>query len=205
MSNTARVTARNAERDGFNAPGMCLQVCRTWAGISAMYPDATTAWVNTNDRHPGSRTPPRGSAVYWTGGSSGHGHIAISLGGGNVRSTDAGGQGICATRSLGWFDVMWGNLFYAGWAWDINETTIRHIRPLPPEEVVKEEDICAIAQRVNKALGDFKANGSPRPGTGRDLGSGRMEQIENTVRRLERDTEVLDRKLDKIIKLLGTP
>ena len=79
MANTATQTARNAENDDFNVPGMCLQVCRTWAGIPARYPDAATAWRNTNDRHR-DRRPPRGAAVYWTGGSRGFGHIAISLG-----------------------------------------------------------------------------------------------------------------------------
>ena len=125
MAYTAEQTARNAANDRANAPGMCLQVCRTWAGISARYPDAATAWRNTNDRHPGNRNPPRGSAVFWTGGSRGYGHIAISLGGGKVRSTDAGGRGRVATVELGWVERNWGQ-HYAGWSWDINEQTIVH-------------------------------------------------------------------------------
>lgn len=125
MANTAEQTARNAVNDRSNTPGMCLQQSRQWAGISARYSDASTAWRNTNNRHPGDRNPPRGAAVYWTGGSHGYGHIAISLGGGKVRSTDAGGRGRVATVSLGWVERNWG-LRYAGWAWDINEQTIKH-------------------------------------------------------------------------------
>jgi len=121
----AERTAANAEADKTNDPGYCLQQCRIWAGIPAMYPDATTAWKNTNDRYPGNKNPPRGSAVYWTGGSHGYGHIAISLGNGKVRSTDAGGSGKVATVDLGWVQAAWG-LPYAGWAWDINEVTIPH-------------------------------------------------------------------------------
>jgi hypothetical protein len=104
-----------------------------WCGIEARYPDASTAWRNTNDRHPGDKTDvPRGAAVYWTGGSSGFGHIALSLGNGMVRSTDAGGSGRIATVAIDWVQQHWG-LPYAGWAWDINEVTILHRVPKPPE------------------------------------------------------------------------
>src|SRR5262245_14616377 len=120
MANTARQTAHNAAADNTNSPGFCLQWCREKAGISARYPDAATAWRNTNDRHPGDRHPPRGSLVYWTGGSHGFGHIAVSLGDGRIRSTDAGGAGRVATVRLGWVEAHWG-LTYAGWAWDVNE------------------------------------------------------------------------------------
>jgi hypothetical protein len=128
MAFTATVSARNAENDRFNTPGMCLQVVRTWCGISARYGDAATAWRNTNDRHPGGRNPPRGAAVFWTGGSRGFGHIALSLGNGKIRSTDAGGRGVVATVDLGWVERNWGQT-YGGWAWDINEQTIVHVQP----------------------------------------------------------------------------
>jgi hypothetical protein len=104
---------------------MCLQQSRLWAGISMKYPDAATAWRNVDVKHR-NRKPPRGAAVYWTGGSRGFGHIAISVGGGKVRSTDAAGTGRVATRTIGWFDRHWPSLKYAGWAWDINEQTILH-------------------------------------------------------------------------------
>jgi hypothetical protein len=126
MVYTAAVSARNAENDRVNSPGYCLQQTRMWCGIGGRYGDAATAWRNTNDRHPGDRTNvPRGAAVYWTGGSHGYGHIALSLGNGKVRSTDAGGRGRVATVDLGWVERAWG-LRYAGWAWDINEVTIPH-------------------------------------------------------------------------------
>lgn len=123
----AEVCARNAEADRTNSPGTCLMSVRIWCGINARYPDAATAWRNANYRHVGDRTGiPRGAAVYWTGGSRGFGHIALSLGDGLVRSTDAGGQGIVATRSVAWFDRNWPALNYAGWAWNINEVRIPH-------------------------------------------------------------------------------
>jgi hypothetical protein len=149
MVNNAETTAKNAEKDNHNDPGMCLQVCRTWAGINSMYPDAVTAWNHTNDKHPGDRKPPRGSAVYWKGGSQGYGHIAISLGNGKVRSTDACGSGCVGTRDLGWFESNWG-LPYAGWAWDINEVTIPHGDSGGDDEdmPLTEKEIEKIAQAV---------------------------------------------------------
>jgi len=60
----AETTARNAEATTSWASGMCLQFSRSMAGIPAVYPDASTAWRNTIDRHPGDRNPPRGSMVY---------------------------------------------------------------------------------------------------------------------------------------------
>lgn len=125
MVYAAEDVACRAEEDATNSPGYCLQWCREKAGIDPLYGDATTAWANTNDRHPGDRNPPRGALPYWTGGSHGYGHIAVSIGGGKIRSTDAGGSGRVATVSLGWVETHWG-LPYAGWAWDVNEITIPH-------------------------------------------------------------------------------
>jgi hypothetical protein len=189
----AEQTAKNAEADQTNEPGYCLQQCRTWAGIAAGYPDASTAWRNTNDRHPGNRTPPRGSAVYWTGGSKGYGHIAISLGNGKVRSTDAGGAGQCATVSLGWVESHWG-LPYAGWAWDINEVTIPH----GEEDEVKDEDIEAIAARINHTLGDWNSKGKLDDGVKQadaELGDQRLRQIENVVRDIQDRVKKIEKKV----------
>lgn len=125
MAYTAERTAQNAIADRYNSPGYCLQQVRMWAGIPARYGDAATAWYNTNDRHPGGRRPPRGSFVFWTGGSRGYGHIALSLGNGKIRSTDAGGSGRVATVDLAWVERNWGQR-YAGWSWDVNEVTVPH-------------------------------------------------------------------------------
>jgi hypothetical protein len=157
-ANTAEQTARNAENTFRNRPGMCLQQSRIWAGISAKYPDATTAWLHTHDRHSGDRRVPRGAMAFWIGGSDGHGHVAPGVGGAGspVRSTDAGGTGIVATRTLAWFDENWPGLHYIGWAWDLNDVTIPHqeedwfdmateaeLRKIVAEEVAKNNDDAA--------------------------------------------------------------
>jgi hypothetical protein len=161
LVNTAEQTARNAERTLRNKPGMCLQQSRQWAGINAKYPDATTAWLHTHDRHSGDRRVPRGAMAFWIGGSSGHGHVAPGVGGpaAPVRSTDAGGSGIVATRTLDWFDENWPSLHYIGWAWDLNDVTIPH--PEEPElnaeewirlrEIVREESAKAVSENNDNA------------------------------------------------------
>jgi hypothetical protein len=155
---TAEVCARNALNDRVNTPGMCQQQVRLWCGIPARYPDAITAWRNTNDRHPGNRNPPRGAAVYWGGGSAGHGHIALSLGGGKVRSTDAGGRGRVATIDLGWVERNW-HLPYMGWAWDINEVTIPHPAQKPPAKPTKPRThVLNAIENLDKAIAANKGD-----------------------------------------------
>jgi hypothetical protein len=184
----AETTASRAEADQVNDPGYCLQQCRIWAGIGALYPDAATAWRNTNHRHPGDRNPPRGAPVYWTGGSAGYGHIAISLGEGRVRSTDAGGTGKVATRDLAWFDTHWPSLDYAGWAEDINEVTIPDIGD---DMALSDDDVQRIAKRVNQTLGDYTADGDPRQGTDGDQADKRLRQIENRIDTLLQKVQTL--------------
>lgn len=185
MVNSAEETARNAEQAKTNEPGYCLKECRQWAGIGSLYPDAATAWRNANHRHVGNRNPPRGAAVYWTGGSQGYGHIAISLGDGMIRSTDAGGSGIVATKPLSWFDTYWYSLDYAGWADNINETTIPGVGDDMP---LSDDDIERIAKRVNQTFGDFTADGKKRDGAGPDpeQGDARLRQIETVVRDIKK-------------------
>lgn len=123
MVRDAEATAANAEGSKSNEPGYCLQWSRQRADIGALYPDAATAWRYAIHRHSGDRDPPRGAMCYWLGGSHGYGHIAVALGGGKVRSTDAGGAGEVATVSVGWPESHWG-LPYAGWADNVNDVII---------------------------------------------------------------------------------
>jgi hypothetical protein len=115
----ATETVSSAMSSTANVPGHCLEWSREQAGIPSKYMDATTAWEHASGRRPADADPPRGAAVYWTGGSSGYGHIAISLGNGKVRSSDAGGYGQVATVRIHQISELW-DLHYAGWANTIN-------------------------------------------------------------------------------------
>jgi hypothetical protein len=89
--------------------------------------DAVDGWLSEphGARHL-DRNPPRGVPVAWKGGSHGNGHRAVSLGGGLIRSTDAGGPGIVATVPLSFPEKQWG-LVYLGWSDTIDGQPI----PLP--------------------------------------------------------------------------
>lgn len=122
---SARVAACVALDDILCEPNMCLQTVRQWFQIGAKHPDAATAWRHASPKHPGDRHPPRGAVAYWTGGSHGDGHCALTLGDGHIRSPDSGGPGRIATVSLSWPEREWG-LHYAGWSWCLNGVTIPH-------------------------------------------------------------------------------
>jgi len=119
-------TVAAAKASTYNVPGQCLGWSREQADIPSRYTDAATAWEHAHGRHAGDTTPPKGAAVYWLGGSGGHGHIAISLGHGLVRSSDAGGAGVVATISLRRLTREW-HLTYVGWADSINGYRIRGV------------------------------------------------------------------------------
>ena len=115
----AAETVAAAKASTYNVPGQCLGWSREQADIPSRFMDAATAWEHATGRHPRDTTPPQGAAVYWTGGSGGHGHVAISVGNGMVRSSDAGGSGVVATISLRRLTSEW-HLTYVGWADSIN-------------------------------------------------------------------------------------
>ena len=118
-SSDAAETVAAAKSSSYNIPGHCLGWAREQADIPSRYADAATAWDHARGRHPGDLTPPKGAAVYWLGGSGGHGHIAISVGNGLVRSSDAGGYGVVATVPLRRLTREW-HLTYVGWSDSVN-------------------------------------------------------------------------------------
>jgi cell wall-associated NlpC family hydrolase len=113
----------DAEGSTWNDPGHCLQWAREQAGIPSGAATAASAWANADLKRRGDTTPPPGAAVYWVGGSHGYGHVAISVGHGRVRSSDAGVLGEVATVPVGWISRHW-DLQYAGWSNSINGYTI---------------------------------------------------------------------------------
>ena len=119
----AAETVAAAKASTTNVPGHCLGWARETADIPSRYTDAATAWAHAKGRHSGDTNPPKGAAVYWIGGSGGYGHVAISLGHGLVRSSDAGGAGRVATVPLRRLTREW-HLTYVGWADSINGYTI---------------------------------------------------------------------------------
>lgn len=54
-------------------------------------------------------TIPAGTIAYWSGGSHGYGHAAITSGGGNIVSTDAPTWGQIGEVHIDWIARYWGN------------------------------------------------------------------------------------------------
>jgi hypothetical protein len=187
MVNDAHQTAQNAENTHTNDPGMCLQWSRQRAAIASKYPDASTAWHNTKDRHPGDRNPPRGSMVFWTGGANGYGHIGPSSGGGNVRSTDSGGRGKVATVDVGWPERNWG-LKYAGWAWDVNGVTI-------PHDNEGDEDDMDLNDEITKWSPDEGGGGKTTVGKTLNQARGYSEDAYDRIKAVQSDLAAIKKAL----------
>lgn len=102
----------------------CLAWVREQYGLSSKYSSAAADWHAVPDaqRH-GWYAPPAGVPVFWTGGSSGDGHVAISDGKGHVFSTDIGGAGTVTLVPIDKIRSEWG-LVYAGWAETLEDVRV---------------------------------------------------------------------------------
>lgn len=105
--------------------GMCAKWTRERYGLPALGDfdrdgdaDAVDMWQACVLKNAGDRNPPAGVPVFWSGGSKGHGHAAISLGDGFVRTIDRPEFGIVGTVPLGEIEQAWG-LHYLGWTIDL--------------------------------------------------------------------------------------
>ena len=83
------------------------------------YPDATAAGdaVPAGAMHPFHA--PRGSIVYWQGGSQNHGHTCFALGDHTLLSVDVipGAPGTAGVVPYDWVGRHWPRLSYRGWSW----------------------------------------------------------------------------------------
>lgn len=99
------------------AVGRCDEfVAMVYGFGSSGYATAVKNWQGTPEslRHPGDWNAPAGALMYWSGGSTGAGHVAISLGNGSIISTDATGPGIVGVIDAKTPTAKWGHP-YLGW------------------------------------------------------------------------------------------
>lgn len=97
--------------------GRCDHVVGLAYGWSAS--GSTTAYahwsaVPSGDKYPGDTDVPAGGLAFFSGGSSGYGHVMISVGGGKFASTDIGGPGTFTYTTIGTIESQWGES-YLGW------------------------------------------------------------------------------------------
>jgi len=126
---------------------MCKKMCReAYAVPSDGSEDATEALSRVQELHR-TGTPPRGALVWYTGGRSGHGHVAISEGGGMIRSTDLPTSGQWGTVPRDEPVKAWG-LRYAGWSPDIDGVRVLaeprpKPKPVKPSRIAKHREALA--------------------------------------------------------------
>lgn len=103
---------------------MCQAFCVRTAKINAKGDfdgdrdaDAVDGWKKARDRgrvvHASAiksyKDIPAGTIAYWSGGSRGYGHAAITIGDGRIVSTDAPSWGRIGIVSIEWINLHWGN------------------------------------------------------------------------------------------------
>lgn len=115
---TANQAIAKARATASWAVGMCDNFVANMYGYSSSgYETAVKNWMGTPSglRHPGDWNAPAGALMYWGGGRTGAGHVAISLGNGRIISTDATGPGVVAQIDARVPTDKWGHQ-YLGWA-----------------------------------------------------------------------------------------
>ena len=138
--------------------GQCLATVRQYFGISSKYGTAAASWYAANHKyrvHSGYAVP-RGVPVYWTGGSHGAGHIALSVGGGMCLSTDWKRSGRIDYARIDDITRAW-HLNFQGYAAEINDVVVW--KPATKLGVVslsnlhlgrKNQDVHEVKQRLHK-------------------------------------------------------
>jgi len=112
--------AKNHETTSYHSDyaGRCDHVMALAYGWSAS--GSTTAhahWlaIPSADKYPGDSNVPAGGLAFFSGGSTGAGHVMISIGGGNFVSTDIHGSGTFTVTTIAEIKSKWGET-YSGWA-----------------------------------------------------------------------------------------
>lgn len=110
-------------------------------------PDANAGWDRAKRKHTGSDkgAPPAGAPVYWST-SHPYGHVALSVGGGNVRSTDWPGKGDVGTVDIDQMSAAWG-MTLRGWTEDLCGDTIAGLMG-DDDMPLSDADVKAIAAAV---------------------------------------------------------
>jgi hypothetical protein len=164
--------------------GMCQKYVRDpcWR-VGSLYGSAIEAWNGARYKHAGDRNPPAGAPTYYSGGQ--YGHAVISVGGGRIRSTDCTTSGNVNDADLSWPEKNWGYK-YLGWTQDINGVLVIPNKG-SDDMPLSNDDLSAIAKRVNQVLGDFNTQGEQRDPSNKDpeQANRRLNEIETVVRDIQ--------------------
>lgn len=115
--------------------GQCLAMVSRWLGGPFGAPHmgyAREAWDHSRLKHPGDDRPPAGVPVYWDHGTANKwGHVALSLGGGRIRTTGWGAATDVGETSIDALSRAWRRQ-YLGWAGDFAQKTIPGVAQRKP-------------------------------------------------------------------------
>lgn len=163
-----------SSRPSRNWTGLCMMFTRMMYGVPAVGDydgdgdaDAVDGWKSAKRKHP-TKDPyeiPRGVPVFWSGGRNGYGHAAISVGGGQMWSTDIVHAGRVDLAPIAEVRRKWG-LELLGWTEDINGVTL-YVPPAaaPPNQEGKEVTetekriIASLTRLEYMAQAEMRANG----------------------------------------------
>lgn len=120
-----------SRRDRRNRDDYCLYHVQTWLDAPWSGPYAEDAWRRWGGQHKGDRRPPAGAPVYWHSPRHKYGHIALSVGGGRVRSTDWPRDTYVGEVSIDEMTRRW-NLVYLGWSDRFSGGAIQGLGQAPP-------------------------------------------------------------------------
>lgn len=123
MSANAALGVRNATAalGSTVPPRACLHYVRTWLDAPGGILTAAAAWRAAKHKHPGDRNPPAGVPVFFAPN-----HVALSIGGGNIISTDWPHLSNVGRTTINTLEATWHHT-YLGWSEDIENQMIAGI------------------------------------------------------------------------------
>jgi hypothetical protein len=135
--------------------GYCLRFTRLAFDRGPFYLSASDAWRGADHKHlteDGLKVP-RGTPVFWLGGSKGYGHVAVSAGKGLCWSTDWGGAGQVNLARINDITKQW-RLDLVGWTEDLNGGLVW----VPPvaQDTPRIDQIVELARAAKRATGNAK-------------------------------------------------
>lgn len=163
MVYTREEAVKRALASKTNTPGTCQLWTREIFGAGSAGDrdgdgdaDAVDGWKSEPDsaKHLYDRNPPAGVPVAFSGGSKGYGHRAVSLGKGQIRSTDMNGPyykpGVVGTTTIEQIEKQMG-VKYLGWSETITGLTIP--KPPKPPKTSRGEKVDGAIRKLENAKG----------------------------------------------------
>lgn len=133
--------------------GLCQKFVRSCYDVPAFFPSAAAAWQGAELKHretDGTKVP-RGVPFFWTGGSQGFGHVALSAGGGKCWSNDINVSGGISLVAINEITHRWRQT-PQGWTADLNR--VRVWAPPHPPQVDLSDLVRAFERDPARAQGE---------------------------------------------------